>query len=555
VIAGSSLLAGKDSGSSRDEFKIIAVSSVASIFEWFDFFLYGSLAVIISRNFFSGVNDTTAFVLALLTFAAGFAVRPFGAIVFGFLGDLWGRKRTFMITLGLMGGATFAVGLLPTYRQIGAAAPWILVVLRMMQGLSVGGVYGGAAVYVAEHVPQRRRGYFTSWIQITATVGMALSLIVIYAARTVLGEAEFGAWGWRVPFLLSSVLLAITMIIQLRLSESPVYARMKAAKTSSSRPWRDAFGNWRNLRLILIVLFGAVVGQAVIWYTAQFYALFFLERVLKVDGALTNVLMAVALVISTPLYVVFGGLSDKIGRRPVILGACLLAALTYSPLFKALAFAANPALTRAIATAPLSVVADKRECSFQFDPIGKATFSTSCDIARSFLARAGVSYETVTGPPGAVATLKAGGQMLDSFRGEHLPPKELAAQRLEWEKKARALISAAGYPLQADPGKVNIPLVLLILTVIMSLGAMVYGPIAALLTEVFPAKVRYTSMSLPYHLAIGWCGGFLPTIAFAIVAATGNIFSGLWYTLALSGFTFVFGAIFLPETKNSDITA
>ena len=555
MIAGSSVLEGKDSGSSRDEFKIIAVSSVASVFEWFDFFLYGSLAVIIGRNFFSGVNDTTAFVLALLTFAAGFAVRPFGAIVFGFLGDLWGRKRTFLITLGLMGCATFAVGLLPTYRQIGAAAPWILVVLRMLQGLSLGGVYGGAAVYVAEHVPQRRRGYFTSWIQITATVGMALSLIVVYAARTVLGESEFGAWGWRVPFLLSSILLAITMIIQLRLSESPVYARMKAARTSSSRPWRDAFGNWRNLRLILIVLFGAVVGQAVIWYTAQFYALFFLERVLKVDGALTNVLMAVALVISTPLYVVFGGLSDKIGRRPVILGACLLAALTYSPLFKALAFAANPALTRAIATAPLSVVADKRECSFQFDPIGKATFSTSCDIARSFLARAGVSYETVAGPPGSIATLRAGSETLESFRGEQLPAKELAAQRLDWEKKARSLISAAGYPLQADTSKVNIPLVLLILTVIMSLGAMVYGPIAALLTEVFPAKVRYTSMSLPYHLAIGWCGGFLPTIAFAIVAATGNIFSGLWYTLVLASFTFVFGVIFLPETKNSDITA
>jgi MFS family permease len=555
VIAGNSVPADEASGSSRGEFKIIAVSSVASVFEWFDFFLYGSLAVIIGRNFFSGVNDTTAFVLALLTFAAGFAVRPFGAIVFGFLGDLWGRKRTFLITLGLMGCATFAVGLLPTYRQIGAAAPWILVVLRMLQGLSLGGVYGGAAVYVAEHVPQRRRGYFTSWIQITATVGMALSLIVVYAARTVLGESEFGAWGWRVPFLLSSILLAITMIIQLRLSESPVYARMKAARTSSSRPWRDAFGNWRNLRLILIVLFGAVVGQAVIWYTAQFYALFFLERVLKVDGALTNVLMAVALVISTPLYVVFGGLSDKIGRRPVILGACLLAALTYSPLFKALAFAANPALTRAIATAPLSVVADKRECSFQFDPIGKATFSTSCDIARSFLARAGVSYETVAGPPGSIATLRAGSETLESFRGEQLPAKELAAQRLDWEKKARSLISAAGYPLQADTSKVNIPLVLLILTVIMSLGAMVYGPIAALLTEVFPAKVRYTSMSLPYHLAIGWCGGFLPTIAFAIVAATGNIFSGLWYTLALAAFTFVFGVIFLPETKNADITA
>jgi MFS family permease len=554
VIADKPLREAMHSGSSREEFKIIAVSSIASVFEWFDFFLYGSLAVIISRNFFSNVNETSAFVLALLTFAAGFAVRPFGAIVFGFIGDLWGRKNTFLVTLGLMGGATFAVGLLPTYRQIGAAAPWILVVLRMLQGLSVGGVYGGAAVYVAEHVPQRRRGFFTSWIQITATVGMALSLIVIFAARTVIGEVDFGNWGWRVPFLMSSVLLAATIAIQLRLSESPVYAQMKATRTSSVRPWSDAFGNWRNLRLILIALFGAMVGQAVIWYTAQFYALFFLERVLKVDGALTNILMAVALIVSTPLYVVFGGLSDKIGRRPVILGACLLAALSYSPLFKALTYAANPALSRAIATAPLTVVADQRECSFQFDPVGKATFSSSCDIARSFLARTGVSYETVAGPAGSVATLQAGDQKLESFRGDQLPPKELAAQRLGWEKQARALISAAGYPIKADPRNVNIPLVLVILITIMSLAAMVYGPMAALLTEIFPAKVRYTSMSFPYHLAIGWCGGFLPTIAFAIVAATGNIFSGLWYTLALSAFTFVFGVFFLPETKNADIT-
>jgi MFS family permease len=555
MIADKPLLASGHAGSARAEFKIIAVSSIASVFEWFDFFLYGSLAVIISRNFFSNVNETSAFVLALLTFAAGFAVRPFGAIVFGFIGDLWGRKNTFLITLGLMGGATFAVGLLPTYRQIGAAAPWILVILRMLQGLSVGGVYGGAAVYVAEHVPQHRRGFFTSWIQITATIGMALSLIVIFTARTIIGEVDFGNWGWRVPFLMSSVLLAVTIAIQLRLSESPVYTRMKASRTSSTRPWSDAFGNWRNLRLILIALFGAMVGQAVIWYTAQFYVLFFLERVLKVDGALTNILMAVALVVSTPLYVAFGALSDKIGRRPVILGACLLAALSYSPLFKALTYAANPALSRAIATAPLIVVADKRECSFQFDPVGKATFSSSCDIARSFLARAGVSYETVAGPPGAVATLRAQDRTLESFHGEQMPAKTLAEQRLGWEKAARAFISAAGYPTQADARNVNIPLVLIILITIMSLGAMVYGPMAALLTELFPAKVRYTSMSFPYHLAIGWCGGFLPTIAFAIVAATGNIFSGLWYTLALSAFTFVFGVFFLPETKNADITA
>lgn len=541
--------------SSAQEFKIIAVSSVASVFEWFDFFLYGSLTVIMSRNFFSAVDETSAFVLALLAFAAGFAVRPFGALVFGAVGDRWGRKRTFMITLGLMGGATFAVGLLPTYAQIGPAAPWILVLMRMLQGLSVGGVYGGAAVYVAEHVPQQRRGFFTSFIQITATLGMALSLIVVLASRTALGESNFIAWGWRVPFLLSSILLVFIILIQLRLEESPVYARMKASQTSSTRPWRDAFGSWRNLRLVLIAIFGATVGQAVIWYTAQFYLLFFLERVLKVDSALTNLLMAVALVASTPLYVVFGALSDRIGRRPVILGACLLALLTYSPLFKALTYAANPALSRAIATAPLVVVADKRECSWQLDVVGKATFSSSCDIARSFLAGAGVSYSTAAGPAGSIATLRAGDRALESFQGGALAPKELTQRRLEWEKGARSFISAAGYPIQADTRAVNVPLVLIILFAVMTVGVMSYAPIAAILTELFPAKVRYTSVSFPYHLAIGWCGGFLPSIAFAIVAATGNIFSGLWYTLALSASTLVIGACFLPETKSADITA
>jgi MFS family permease len=544
---------GSATGLGGGEFKVIAASSVASIFEWFDFFLYGSLAVIISRNFFSSVDETSAFVLALLAFAAGFAVRPFGAIVFGFLGDLWGRKNTFLITLSLMGAATFAVGLLPTYRQIGAAAPWILVGLRMLQGLSVGGVYGGAATYVSEHVPQERRGFFTSWIQITATVGMALSLIVIFAARTLTGEADFAVWGWRIPFLLSSVLLAVTIGIQLKLSESPVYLKMKASGRSSSRPWADAFGNSKNVRLILIALFGAMMGSAVIWYTAQFYVLFFLERVLKVDGAVTNLLVAAALFISTPLYIFFGWLSDRVGRRPVVLGACLLAAMTYFPLFGALTSAANPALARAVAAAPVVVVADKHECSLQFDPLGKATFSTSCDIVRSFLARAGVTYDTAAAAPGTVAQLKVGSQILDSFRGEHMDPKELAARRAAWEKESRALIAAAGYPLTADTSKMNMLRVLVILTSIMTFAAMVYGPMAALLTELFNAKVRYTSMSLPYHLAIGWFGGFLPTIAFAIVAATGNIYSGLWYPLLLSALTFIIGFIFLPETKNADI--
>jgi MFS family permease len=537
----------------KDNFKVIGASSIASVFEWFDFFLYGSLAVIISRNFFSGVDESSAFVMALMAFAAGFAVRPFGAIVFGFFGDLWGRKNTFLVTLALMGVATFSVGLLPTYDQIGVAAPWILVALRMLQGLSVGGVYGGAATYVAEHVEQKRRGFFTSWIQITATIGMALSLIVIFVTRTLVGEAEFNLWGWRIPFLLSIALLGVTIWIQMKLVESPIYVQMKASGKSSSRPWADAFGNWKNLRLIAIALFGAMVGQAVVWYAAQFYVLFFIERVLKVDAALTNVLVAAALVISTPLYIFFGWLSDKVGRKPIILGACLLAALTYFPLFKALTAAANPDLARAVATSPVTVFADPSECSFQFDPVGNATFSTSCDIARSHLARAGVTYDTIDAPPGTLAELRVGERSLPAFRGENLGAQELRERRATWGKEASGLITAAGYPATADSSKVNVPLVLLILVGLMSLSAMVYGPMAALLTELFPARVRYTSMSLPYHLGTGWFGGFLPPVAFAIVAATGNIYSGLWYPLIGAAFTFIVGLMVLPETRHADL--
>jgi MFS family permease len=548
--------AGDDSIAGRDDFKVLAASSVGTIFEWFDFFLYGSLAVILSRHFFSGVNESTAFVLALLAFAAGFAVRPFGAIVFGFLGDLWGRKKTFLITLSVMGLATFAVGLLPTYGQIGPAAAWILVALRMLQGLSVGGVYGGAAIYVAEHVPAKRRGFYTSFIQITATVGMALSLIVIFTTRRIMGEADFIAWGWRIPFLMSSLLLAVTIWIQTKLAESPVYLRMKASGRSSTRPWADAFGNWANVKLIMVALFGVMIGLAVIWYAAQFYVLFFMERILKVDGATTNLLVATGLLIATPLFVFFGWLSDKIGRKPIVLAACLLAALTYFPLFKALTAAANPDLARAIAAAPITVAADRQECSFQFDPVGKATFSTSCDIARSYLARAGVTYDTVDAPSGAIAELRIGDKTLTSFQGDRLEAKDLATQRGAWEKQAAALVAGAGYPLgAADMDKMNIPAVLAILVALMVFAAMVYGPAAALLAELFPAKVRYTSLSLPYHIGTGWFGGFLPTVSFAIVAATGDIYSGLWYPLVFSALTFVVGLIVLPETKDADIRA
>ncbi|MBX7200137.1 MAG: MFS transporter [Rhodospirillaceae bacterium] len=540
----------------RDDFKVLAASSVGTIFEWFDFFLYGSLAVILSRHFFAGVNESTAFVLALLAFAAGFAVRPFGAVVFGFLGDLWGRKRTFLVTLSVMGIATFAVGLLPTYSQIGPAAAWSLVLLRMMQGLSVGGVYGGAAVYVAEHVAPSKRGFYTSWIQTTATIGMALSLIVIFTTRTLLGEPTFVAWGWRIPFLMSSVLLAITIWIQLKLSESPVYLRMKASGRSSSRPWADAFGNWANLRLILIALFGVMIGLAVIWYAAQFYVLFFMERILKVDGATTNLLVAAGLLIATPLFVFFGWLSDKIGRKPIVLAACLLAALTYFPLFKTLTNAVNPDLAKAITNAPITVVANPAECSFQFDPVGKATFATSCDIARSYLTRSGVTYDVMDAPAGSIAELRVGDKRLASFAGEQLPAKDLAAQRAAWEKEAAALVTSAGYPLGGvSTDKIDIPLTLLVLVCLMIPATMVYGPSAALLAELFPAKVRYTSLSLPYHIGTGWFGGFLPTVAFAIVAATGDIYSGLWYPLVGAAVSFVAGLLVLPETKNGDIRA
>jgi len=537
----------------REDVKVIAASSIGTVFEWFDFFLYGSMAVVISRHFFSGVDESTAFIMALLAFAAGFAVRPFGAIVFGALGDIWGRKRTFIYTLTLMGVATFAVGLLPTYAQIGAAAPWILVFLRMLQGLSVGGVYGGAATYVAEHSPDNKRGMYTSWIQTTATVGMALSLMVIFGTRTIVGEENFNVWGWRIPFLMSAILLCITMWIQLQLNESPVYQKMKSSGKTTKAPLRESFGNWENNKIVLIALFGAIIGVAVIWYCSQFYTLFFLERTLKVDGATANVLMAVALIVATPLYVFFGWLSDRIGRKKVMMTACLLAALTYFPLFQALTKYANPALASAVAASPVTVHADPSECSIQFDPIGGKTFSTSCDVPRAYLARAGVTYDVIDAPAGTVGEMRVGDQVLPSFKGNEMPADEFKVRKAEWDKQASALLTAAGYPPKADPDQINTPMVLVVLILLMVLATMVYGPMAAAVVEMFPAKVRYTSLSLPYHIGTGWFGGFLPITAFAIVAETGNIYSGLWYPVFFSALTFVFGMIFLPETKDRSI--
>ncbi|WP_122464529.1 MFS transporter [Brevundimonas lutea] len=539
----------------RDDRLVILASSVGTVIEWYDFYLYGSLAAIITVQFFSGVNETTGFIFALMAFAAGFAVRPFGAIVFGRLGDLWGRKNTFLVTMVLMGLSTFVVGLLPSYAAIGVAAPIILVLMRLIQGLALGGEYGGAATYVAEHAPPGKRGLYTSFIQITATAGLMLSLVVILGVRLTVGEEAFADWGWRIPFLVSILLLGVSLWIRLRLAESPAFKRMKAEGRGSTQPLKDSFGRWPNLRLVLIALFGLAAGQAVVWYTGQFYALFFLERVLKVEASLAYMMVAAALLLATPFFVVFGWLSDKIGRKPIILTGCLLAALTYFPLFGALTQAANPRLAAAVASSPVTVIADPADCSLQFDPIGRATFASSCDLAKSYLAKAGVTYETVSAPTGSVAQVRIGDQTIDSFRGDQLPVTQLGERRAAWEGEVGKSLAAAGYPAAADRALVNVPLVVGILFVLVFYVTMVYGPIAAALVEMFPTAIRYTSMSLPYHIGNGWFGGFLPTTAFAIVAATGNVYAGLWYPIVIAVLTVIVGLIFVREGKDADIHA
>jgi len=536
-----------------EERKVIFASSLGTVFEWYDFYLYGSLSAIIAAQFFSGVNPTAAFIFALMAFAAGFAVRPFGAIVFGRLGDLVGRKYTFLITIMIMGLSTFIVGVLPSYATWGIAAPIILIVLRLFQGLALGGEYGGAATYVAEHAPHGRRGFYTSWIQTTATLGLFLSLLVILGTRTWLGEEEFAAWGWRIPFLLSILLLAVSVWIRLTLSESPVFKRMKEEGKTSKAPLTEAFGRWENAKVALIALFGGTAGQAVVWYTGQFYALFFLTQTLKVDGATANILIALSLLIGTPFFVIFGWLSDKIGRKPIILGGCLVAALTYFPLFSLITHYANPALEQAQASAPVTVVADPNECSFQFNPVGTSKFVTSCDIAKSFLARNSVNYSNEAAAPGTVASVRIGSEVIASFAGAGLSADELKARSDAFNASMTEVIRAAGYPAKADPEQINKTMVVVLLTVLVLFVTMVYGPIAALLVELFPTRIRYTAMSLPYHIGNGWFGGFLPTTAFAMVAATGNIYYGLWYPIVVAVMTFIIGLFLMPETKDRDL--
>jgi len=539
----------------RNDVLTIGAASVGTVFEWYDFYLYGSLATYITHHFFSGVNETTGYIFALLAFAAGFAVRPFGALVFGRLGDLWGRKNTFLVTMLLMGLSTFVVGMLPSYEQIGILAPVALVVMRLVQGLALGGEYGGAATYVAEHAPAGRRGFYTSFIQVTATFGLFLSLVVILLTRKGLGEDAFQAFGWRVPFLVSILLLGVSLWIRLQLSESPSFQRMVDEGKGSKAPLTDAFGKWPNLKIVILALVGLTAGQAVVWYTGQFYTLFFLEKTLKLDGALTNGLVASALLLGTPFFVLFGWLSDKIGRKPIIMLGCVLAALTYMPLFKALTVAANPQLAAAVASAPVIVVADRADCAFQFDPVGKTVFNSSCDLAKSYLAKAGVTYTNQAAPAGTLAQVKIGSQTLTAFDGKGLEKAAFKAQKTEWETSLGTALKSAGYPAKADSALVDRPKVIAILLLLVIYVTMVYGPIAAMLVEMFPTNIRYTSMSLPYHIGNGWFGGFLPTTAFAMVAATGNIYYGLWYPIVVASVTAVIGILFLKETKDVDIDA
>ncbi|CCD90277.1 MFS transporter [Bradyrhizobium sp. ORS 285] len=539
-------------GMTKDERFVILASSLGTVFEWYDFYLYGSLASIIGAQFFSAYPPATRDIFALLAFAAGFLVRPFGAIVFGRIGDIVGRKYTFLVTILIMGLSTFIVGLLPNAETIGFAAPVILISLRLLQGLALGGEYGGAATYVAEHAPNGKRGYYTSFIQTTATLGLFLSLLVILFTRTIIGEADFAKWGWRVPFLVSVLLLGISLWIRLRLNESPVFQKMKEEGKSSKAPLTEAFANWGNAKIVLLALIGATMGQGVVWYTGQFYALFFLQSILKVDGYTANLLIAWSLLLGTGFFVFFGILSDKIGRKPIIMGGCLIAALTFFPIFKMITTNANPALEKAIEATKVEVVADPAGCGSLFNPVGTRVFTEPCDTARDFLAKSSVRYTTVPGPAGSGVKV--------TFNGKDAPYTDAKTGN----PALTAAIGAAGYPKAGDASIVKmsnpfdifrpqVAAIIGLLFILVIFVTMVYGPIAAMLVELFPTKIRYTSMSLPYHIGNGWFGGLLPATAFAIVASTGDIYAGLWYPIGFAVITAVVGFLFLPETKDVSI--
>ncbi len=542
-----------------EEKKVIFASSLGTVFEWYDFYLYGSLAAIIAKQFFSGLDPTSAYIFALLAFAAGFLVRPFGALVFGRLGDMIGRKYTFLITIMIMGASTFVVGLLPGYATLGVTAPVILIALRMLQGLALGGEYGGAATYVAEHAPHGKRGFYTSWIQTTATLGLFLSLLVILGTRMSMGEEKFADWGWRIPFLISIFLLGISVWIRLSLNESPAFQKMKSEGKTSKAPLAESFGEWKNLKIVILALLGLTAGQAVVWYSGQFYALFFLTSIVKMDANTANILIAVSLAIGTPFFIFFGWLSDRIGRKMIIMAGCLIAAASYFTLFPALMHYANPALEKAQQSAQVTVTADPAQCSFQGSPIAREIdFLSSCDLAKRALAQSYIPYKNAAGAAGSPAVIKIGDKEMTAptatlnAEGHGFSADSKKAVD-EFRKSVLAAAKDAGLTAKADDKSMDKVMIVVLLTVLVILVTMVYGPIAALLVELFPTRIRYTSMSLPYHIGNGWFGGLLPTTAFAMVAATGDVYYGLWYPVVVALGTFVIGMLFIPETKDVDI--
>jgi MFS family permease len=530
----------REGGMTAEQRLVIVASSLGTVFEWYDFYIYGTLGAFLAKYFFSNVPAQVGFIFALLAFAAGFAVRPFGALIFGRLGDLIGRKYTFLITMSLMGVGTFFIGVLPGYASWGILAPVVLIALRLVQGLALGGEYGGAAIYVAEHAPPNKRGYYTSWIQTTATLGLFMALLLILGIRTSMGEAAFGDWGWRLPFLLSAILLAVSIWIRLKLNESPLFKRMVEEGKQSKRPLGEAFGQWSNAKIALAALLGATAGEAVVWYGGQFYALFFLTQTLKVPGVTAQIMIAISLAIATPGFIIFGALSDRIGRKPIMLAGFALAVITYFPIFQGITHFANPKLEAALAGAPIVVTADPKECSFQFKATGTEKFTTGCDVIKAALVGLSVNYTNVAAPAGTAASVKIGDTQLS---GAAATPAAIAAA-----------VKNHGYPPSADPAGINHVMTVVLLTILVIYVTMVYGPIAAWLVELFPTRIRYSGLSLPYHIGNGWFGGFLPATVFAIVAATGNIYSGLWYPIVVAAMSFVVGLIFLPETKDRDIT-
>lgn len=535
--------------------QVILASSLGTAFEWYDFILFGSLAPVIARQFFSKVDPATALIFALLAFSAGFIVRPFGALVFGRLGDLVGRKYTFLVTIVVMGLSTFAIGLVPNYDAIGIVAPILLIALRLLQGLAVGGEYGGAVVYVAEHAPKQRRGEFTAWIQTTGTIGFILSLMTVLVTRTSVGEAAFADWGWRIPFLLSAVLLGVSIWVRMSMKESPVFSHMKASGTASKAPLTEAFGRWPNLKIVLAALFGSIAGFGVVWYASQFYVLLFLTQTLKMEGPTANVFVILALLLATPFFVVFGALSDRIGRKRLVMSGIFLAAISFFPVFKGLTHYANPALEKALASAPITVIADPDDCQFQINVTGTKKFTSSCDVIKAKLVAAGVNYFNEAAPAGSQAKVRVGGRELLSFDAAKLPKEEADAKNKALGSELTAALREAGYPAKADPEQVNKPMVLLLIFLLVFLLAMAYGPVAAMLVEMFPTRIRYSSLSLPYHVGTGWVGGLMPTVAFAMVAYKGDIYYGLWFPVVIALSTVVVGMIAIRETKDIDINA